>query len=47
MDPIDPAKVEFCRALKEKGFEFEYFHREALFEIIDRLIERRIAEALA
>jgi hypothetical protein len=43
---IDPAKVEFCRVLKEKIILDDYFHREALFDAIDQLIQRRIAEAL-
>lgn len=46
-DPThDPAKVAFCRDLKEFGVLDDYFHREALFEVVDRLIQRRIAEAL-
>lgn len=40
---VDPAKTEFCRALEE--FDVGTFHREKLFEAIDRLIERRVAEA--
>lgn len=40
----DPARVEFCRALKEGGIDMEQFHREKLFYAIDKLIERRIEE---
>lgn len=47
-DPtIDPAKVVFCRDLKEAQILDDYFHREALFDVIDRLVQKRIAEALA
>jgi hypothetical protein len=46
-DPtIDPAKVAFCRDLKEAQIGDDYFHREILFEAIDRLVQKRIAEAL-
>lgn len=43
---VDPVMVQFCRDLKESGIEMDYFHREALFEAIDRMVEARIQAAM-